>query len=266
MSTFDADKNKEITELKKLRKLKDKKPYADMVKSLAKKYKVTERSIRGWLLKRRPGLRKSRADAGGVRRPLVKNQKKKVLELLESGMELVQVKKITGVSDRQLERIRVKNPATADSDGSQPQDSAFGNEAKELFRKLFQLDLVGPEKGITIKTEKGIVFVPKEDCEDICLILGNAFNRMEHSKNKKLKVDRLQLREKMIWHKMEEQMKYATTSKEVESLTRMFIRMKEKFELTPDIITLEKVCKELKPDITFNDIVSLIKKHSEADA
>ena len=100
----------------------------------------------------------------------------------------------------------------------------------------------------------------------MCLILANAYNRGVFEDQHKYKMDRDQLREKLILHLMEREMHLAiehSDTKTIDSLTRMHDRMKTSVELDANIKVVEKVCKHLKPDITFEDIVNLIKQYSE---
>jgi hypothetical protein len=285
---FDKEKNEIVKKLKRLHKLKDRKPYQDMKTAVEKKYDVSGRTVERWLASRTPGKRKPRNDQNKVRVPVKKNVKKKVLELLSSGMELVEIKKITGVSDRALERIRKeratqintdvteksgnsfecksKESASADfAKNAQPEESAFGDKAKEIFRKLFQMDLIADDKGVKIKVNGRNVVVPKSYIEDICLILANAYYMS--TQDNKYNVDRMRLMRQGILNLIEQHIRLAATgrvdTKTIASLTLMYDRMVEQTKIDADFITVEKVCKELKPGVTIEEIVNLIKKHSE---
>jgi hypothetical protein len=277
---FDKEKNEVVNKLKKLHKLKDRKPYQDLKSEILKKYNVSGRTVERWMASRTPGVRKPRADANKVRVPVKKFAKKKVLELLSQGMDLKEIKKLTGVSDRQLERIRkdfttkstkgteVSDNKSKSAAGEPVEESAFGDKVKEIFRELFQLELIAPDKGLKIKLKNNkSVLIKKQDLEDVCLILANAYNRGTFEDEHKYKMDREQLREKLILHLMERQIHLAmehSDTKTIDALTRMHDRMSKNVELSADIKVVEKICKELKPDIAFDDIVNLIRKHIDS--
>lgn len=228
--------------------------------------------------RRMPGLRKSRSDAGKVKRKMGKGKKKMVKELLESGTNITDITKLTGETKEKIAKVRSQY-SEASIQNEEPgglKESSFGDKGKEIFRKLFDLDLIAPDRGIKLKVKSSKVeskskeqeewfIIPREDLEDVCMILANAWNRAEFAGKHKLKVDRDDLRKRMIVHLMEQQIRLASASsstKDIEALTRMYDRMRENIELNPNVLTVEAICKELKPDISFDDIISLIKKHS----
>jgi len=274
---FNPQLNKDITQLKKLSKLINKKRYLTFKQSLAVKYDVTIRTIENYMNKRTPGTRKSRNDAGKIRKPVLPREKKIAKELISAGVDLKDCKKIiekeTGkkVTDRKLENIRKKvEPELSNMnivelpETKEAEPSSFGDKAKEMFQKLFDLDLVAPGYGIKIRVNGRVFSVPKEDTDDICLILANAYNRTAGST---FKVDREQLLRQRLFHLVEQQIRLAVTdrlnSKEVESMIRQFKNLQQDIELDANIRTVEKICKELKPDITWSEIGALIKKHTD---
>lgn len=276
---FNHQLNRDIQTLKKLSKLINKEKYLAFKSELAKKYKVTIRTIENWMNKRVPGKRKSRNDAGKLRNPVLSKEKKAAKELLSAGVDIQDVKKIvekkTGgkITDRKLNNIRKAiepelsqkpdmNIVDMPIEAAEP--SSFGDKGKEMFQQLFDLDLIAPGYGYKIRVNGGVFTVPKEDADDICLILANAYNRTAGSK---FKVDREQLVRQRLFHLVEQQVRLAATerlsSKEVESLIRQFKNLQQDIELDANIRTVEKICKELKPDITWSEIGSLIRKFND---
>lgn len=270
---FDQEKNKDILELRKLRKRKTDIPkYMEMKRSIMKKYDVTARAVEKWLNRRNPGLRKSRNDAGKDRVKVIPKETKLVEELLQTGTDIKVMKKIvakkTGkpISDRKLAKIRTRVELKPEEPAEEIKKSGFGDKAKELFMKLFEVDLIAPDHGIALKVNKETFVIHKDDVIDICLILANSYNRSQSNEAKKKKVDRELLRKQMILHLMEQQIRFASetgSTQDVESLTRMYDRLREKFVRDANIRVLEKVCKHLKPDIQFDEIVSLIDEYTE---
>lgn len=276
---FNHRLNRDIQTLKKLSKLMNKEKYLAFKSELAKKYKVTIRTIENWMNKRVPGKRKSRNDAGKLRKPVLSKEKKAAKELLSAGVDIQDVKKIiekkTGgkITDRKLNNIRKAiepelsqkpdmNIVDMPIEAAEP--SCFGDKGKEMFQQLFDLDLIAPGYGYKVRVNGGVFTVPKEDADDICLILANAYNRTAGSK---FKVDREQLVRQRLFHLVEQQVRLAATerlsSKEVESLIRQFKNLQQDIELDANIRTVEKICKELKPDITWSEIGSLIRKFND---
>lgn len=270
---YDKEKNQLILQLRKLRKLKNDKPYRDLKNAIMKKYSVTERAVQIWLNRKNPGLRKSRNDAGKDRVRIIPKETQIVNEMLKSGVDIKTIKatvrKKTGkeISDRKLSKIRDRieqNSNVIDEN----KKSNFGDSAKELFRKLFELDLMAPDNGISLKVGKDKFVIPKQDVEDVCLILGNAWNRSQSTESKRKKIDRALLRKQMILHLMEQQIRIAAetgSTKDVESLTRMYDRMTENYLRDANIKVVEKICKHFKPDIQFDEIVSLIDDFTEEE-
>ena len=273
---FDREKNKLIMKLRKLRGKIDKTEYLREKKRIAGMYKVTERSVENWMTAKVPGKRKSRSDAGKDRVKVKTKEKKVVSELLSSGTPVATVKKIaeekTGgkISNRKMMKIRKKVEKEEEvkemeeAEKEEAEESNFGDAAKEIFRTLFELDLIAPDRGVSMKVDGKKIVIPKCDVEDICLILANSYNRQGQAK---YSVDRDALMQKKIKHLIEQQIRLAgdgrVDTKTVVQITQMYDRMLEKVEMDTNIKVVENICKELKPDISFTEVISLIKKYSE---
>ena len=270
---FDQEKNKDIVGLRKLRNRKvDTGKYMERKKAIMAKYGVTARAVEKWLLQRNPGLRKSRNDAGKDRVKVIPKETRLVKELIQTGKKIQDMKKIvakkTGkpFSTRKLAKIRTRVEPKLEESPEEIKKSGFGDKAKELFVKLFELDLIAPDHGISFKIGKETFVIHRDDVSDICLVLANSYNRYQTDDGKKKKIDRELLRKQMILHLMEQHIRFASetgSTQDVESLTRMYDRLREKFVRDANIRVLEKVCKHLKPDIQFDEIVSLIDEYTE---
>ena len=144
------------------------------------------------------------------------------------------------------------------------EESNFGDAAKEIFRTLFELNLIAPDRGVSMKVDGKKFIIPKCDVEDICLILANAYNRQGQAK---YKADRDELLKRKILHLIEQQVRLASAervdTKTIVLITQMYDKMLEKVDMDTNIKVVENICKELKPDITFTEVISLIKKYSE---
>ncbi len=277
---FDKEKNVLVTQLKKLRGLKDKTRYQELKKAVAKKYNVTPRAVEMWMNQRTPGARKVRSDAGKVKNKITAKEKNVTKELIDNGLKVKDMKKAVEekvgrkVSKRKLNKIR--ELAEKDVKGTEcenhshfeegAEESNFGDEAKELFRKLFELDLIAPNRGVSLNVCKKKFVIPKVVVEDICLILANAYN--DSGTENKFKVDRDEVRKIKMFALLDQQMRLASTervdTKTVEAITRMWDRMKEDQVADANIKVVVKVCEELRQGISYTEILGLIRKHSDS--
>lgn len=257
----------ELKALRALMKLRGQKSdarnlYLDKMKGIAKEFSISEKTVYRDMLKKIPGLRKTRNDAGKIRSNISHGTKEKAEELMQAGQTKEAVKKRLKLSQKKMERIsKMEHGKGKTKTGA----SKFGNEAKELFEKLFDFNLIAPGRGIAMKHNGVSFIVTREDLKDIILILANAYNRFCFAENKKLKLDRTQLRNAIMEHLIEDQMRFARESadyKLVEALTRMIDRLKEDTVLPDDFEAIMKVCQQLKPDISREDLIGLIKKIS----
>ena len=262
---FNNEINRDIKDLKLLRKKLDKKEYLNRKIAIAKKYKVSIRTIENWMTKKIPGMRKCRKDSGKDRIKVDNKAKNMAAELIKTDKQIKEIKQIIEnktckkMSKRQMTKVRI----AAEKETDKEQDSNFGDKAKELFEKLFELDLIAPDAGIRVKVGHSFITIRKEYLEDICLILANAYN---NAIEVKYKVDRNELLRRNILNLIEQQVRLAmqgiVDTKSIEAITRMFDKMNQEVEMNMDIRTVEKVCKELKKDITLDEIISLLKKYS----
>lgn len=267
---FNQQLNTDITSLKRLRKMRNRERYLQRKRIIANKYNVTIRAVELWLNQRMPGRRKGRNDADKPRNKVMPKEKKLARELLSSGMEVKKAKNIIEletkkpVSTRKMNHIRDRVEKDLEIVPTETEESNFGDRAKQLFEDLFEMKLIAPNHGVGIKVNGRRFVIPKEDIDDVCLILANAYNRTAANK---LKVDREQLLRQRIFHLIEQQVRLASSdivnTKSIEAITRMYDRMIEKLELDANIRTVEKICKELKPDITWSEVGALIRKYAD---
>lgn len=269
---IDIFKQEEINKLKLIRKLKDKTDYLKAKKEIAAKYNVTLRTVENWLNKDNAGIRKSRADAGKPRVQISESEEQITKELLTGGNQIKNIKKVLmektkkKVSNRKLNHIRDKAEAGLSTrqttESGQTSATSFGDEAKELFERLFELDLIAPNYGIKIKVGDKDIIIPKYYLETVCMILADAYNYVEN----KYKIDPEQLMRKRLFHLIEQHIRIAETqtssTEDVKDLVKMYNDLLEKVKLNADLKVVEKICQELKAGITFSEIVALIEKYS----
>ncbi|MCC7158956.1 MAG: hypothetical protein IT281_05410 [Ignavibacteria bacterium] len=239
--------------------------YKSFMEMVCKEFSISEKTVYRDMNKPVPGLRKNRNDRGKYRSKITDEEILKAEEIMKAGQTKKTVKKKLGVSNRKMKRINSEVSKQDSGHNTQDSVSNFGNEAKVFFEKLFEMNLIAPKNGIKLDYQDLSFIVPKADLGDIILILSNAYNRSCFADEKKLKVGRDELRNMMMHHLIEDQMRLAQESRDykmIEAITRMRDRMSEDSRLPDDFDTLLKVCKEIKPDISKEDVISLIKKVS----
>lgn len=270
---FEAD----IKELKSLRAKSTKNPakyeslYIKLRDELAAKYEVSIRTVQLWLNKKNPAIRKKREDAGRERVKLSPTVKTKLHDAVSSGankkqaLELIVNNKGTKVSKYKADKI-LKSEAEAIRAENKP--AAFAEDISEFVEKYFKLDLIPENKSIMIKMDKVKFPLTRSDMKDIQMILKNAHNRAQYAAEKRLKLDRTHLRRVRTWHLFEQLLDEAIARNDQKTFNSLTLAM-QRLELDPSKFanpnweTLEAVCKELKPDITFDEIYSLVEENTK---
>lgn len=141
------------------------------------------------------------------------------------------------------------------------------DEITQFFEKFFEIDLI-PVNGTQLQFKNKKFFLEKDEVADIILVLVNAYNKYASIKTK-LKLNREELVRSKLHNLFEYQInkfKDKYEPKELESIIRQYNQLWNKdVKVTADLKVVEKCMKELKPDITFDEIYALIKKHSKED-
>ena len=144
------------------------------------------------------------------------------------------------------------------------QKNKMNKDFKKFLSEYFDLENP-PADELKVKINKLSFLITKEDAGDIVLILTNAYNRWQKHNELDLPLDRDLLREQMLMHLFESQMRVASEVgdiKSIESLTRIYDRMKPQSELDTNFAVFEKCMRDVRPGITKEEIISLIKKNS----
>jgi len=261
-------------DLAKVKKIPGKKEKTVAIEALCKTYEVSRRSVYRDLASPNPLVRKIRTDSGQDR---IKASKKELLmfrELLHAGYAMQEARDIVEKkSKREITQYQINKITNEIKKMDLPEESMFGDNIEKFLKKYFTLQMIAPEKGVKIllkKSDKEKKLVPfilaKEDVEDLILILVNAYNR-DNKDNEKLKLDRNQLVRRKVYQLMEKFLRTAEDSgsiKDLEAITRMKKRLDfEVGNLTPDFKVLEKVVREINPDIEFDHLYYLVEKFSE---
>lgn len=268
---FEADikKLKELSAKRKRDRKKFEAVYLQFRNELAKKYGKTVRTVQNWLKDKTPWIRNQRDDAGKERVTLPADIKLIIKDAIDSGktkkqaMELVIIETGNKVSDRKANQV-----LAGEVNPNEP--AYFGTEFKEFLNTYFQLDLIPSAKGIKLKFGKVSYPLHKHDHNDILMILTNAYNRAQFATENKIKFDRSYLRKVRTWHLLEQLLTLATERNDMKIFNVITQSMKRlevdpaKFA-NPNFLTLEKICKDLQPDITFDEIYHLLEKHTKQD-
>lgn len=261
------DYRKSVQALNEIR-VYDKELYKKKIEETANHFKVSVKTIYRDTKKERDGkiagLRKTREDSGKFKTKISQTEKQMVTELMKAGKTKQDAVKIasekTGgkISRRKSDRIR--------PEASLGGNSLFGSKAKEFIEKLFEFNLIAPDSGIPLNYKGTKFLVSKEALGDIIMILSNAFNQSAGETNK-LQLDRKALMKSQIFNLLLYQISLAKISgniKDIESITRMYQRMEIDYgNISPDLKAVIKVCRVLKPDITEDEVFSLIKKFGD---
>jgi uncharacterized membrane protein YheB (UPF0754 family) len=253
-------------DLAKVKQMADKIKKRNVIKQLCITWQCSERSIYRDLGSPNPAVRKIRSDSGVDRIRATKKELKMFRELVAAGKDLGEAKSIVEKkSKREISQYQVNKISNEIKNMDVPEESSFGESIEKFLQKYFKLDMIAPENGVKVKLGSLSFIVSKEDVNDVILILVNSYNRNCKPDNK-LKLDRNQLVRQKIYHVIEQTLRTAeqtSSVKDLEAITRMKKRLDIQTQnLNPNFKIVEKVCKELKPDISFDDIYHLIEKHS----
>jgi len=243
---------------------------------IAKKYSKSIRTIQRDMNKDKI-VRKQRSDSGKLRKQLSDKEKQMITEARTAGKtkkEAVRIiEKKTGkkISNRVASRTEPLTPSPLPTCGTGSQKgegrvTMFGEEAKKFLEQFLEYDLIAPENGIKFKHKNVSFILDKEHCKDIILSLIDAYNKATDETNR-LQLDRNKYMRSQIFNLISYQVGIAKISGNILNLERV-VRMYQKMEidygsLPADLDVLIKVCRAIKPDVTEDEIFSLIKKLSE---
>jgi len=253
---------KDINRLKEL-KATDKNKYLAERELVAQKYNKSIRTIQRDMKKDKI-VRKPRSDSGKPRKNLTDKDKIMLTEARASGKTKKEAVKI--VEEKTGKKISNRVASRTEPKLATDKSTMFGDEAKKFFEKFFEYDLIAPENGIKFKYKNVSFILDKEHCQDIILTLVDAYNRAADEQNR-LQLDRNKYLRSQIFNLISYQVSLAKISGNINDLDRI-VRMYQKMEvdygnISPDLDLLIKVCREIKPDITEDEIFSLIKKLSD---
>lgn len=232
--------------------------YISFRDNIAGKYDVSVRTVQNWVKAKTPWARDKRDDAGKIRSKVSPKVTGLIDDALKSGHTKKQVKKIitdkTGknISNRVLNR-EAKKEVTSDHTG-------YGSEAKEFFKKLFDIDLIPSDKGIKMKYKNSNFIINKSDLADVCMILANAYVRSTGSST--FKINRAAMRRSNLWQMFDEAVTLIndrgvniTDLKEIS----LFIQRLEidRNKINPRAVTVWKIVQNYNPSVTLDEVISL---------
>lgn len=240
-------------------KVKDRDAYWSFRKVIMSQHGVSERTLYRDMKDKIPGLRKVRKDSGKLKSRMSPKAKAVMSEVMLAGKTKNEALKIA-------ERITGKKVSTRVAARTKPADVSstnFDKDIKPFLEKLCGYDLMSPKAEIKLKLGKLPFTVSKEDLSDIILILTNAYNRSNESAG--LPLDKNELFRKKIFQLLEYNIKLAEASSDLrslESITRMYNSIQEEHELGSDFEIVYNICAALRPGISRQEVISMIKQHS----
>jgi Trp operon repressor len=217
--------------------------------------------------KQLPGARKGRDDRGKDRNPVKVEEKKMLTELLKAGKTKEEAARIieerlnTDISTRKLAKMK---PEIADGSYT---ITSFGDELRQFIEQCLDFDKMSPDSCIKIFFVDRYILIPKEFLSHIIATITEVYNL-----NVKYH-DKLHLNEELLFrmrlfismNKMLRVVEQTLDFSALKELTKMYKDFKSEFELNPNFRIVEKICQEIKPDIKFEEIMSLVKKYSDQD-
>ena len=250
-----------VDDIRKLVSLrhKDHKAYESLKKTIMEEYSVSQRTVYRDMKDRIPGLRKVRKDSGKLKSNMSPKAKAIMSEVIFSGKTKNEALKIA-------EKITGKKVSTRVAARTKPvnvKNTNFDKDIKPFLEKICGYNMMSPNAGIKLKLGTLPFIVNKEDLSDIILILTNAYNRSNESAG--LPLDKNELFRKKIFQLLEYNIKLAEASSDLrslESITRMYNSIQEEHELGSDFEIVYNICAALRPGISRQEVISMIKQHS----
>lgn len=254
----------------KIKRITDPRKRRQAILKVAAAHGTTDKSIYRHMKKKVPGLRKVRKDSGKDKTPVTKKEASMVTELVRAGKTRGEASKILSSKTKRPISIRkmtkISHAIKKAEEPIEPVPSNFGSAALGLIRKLFELDLMAPDSGLKYEYNDVKFFIAKKQLEDIASICATSYNNYVTGDAKRLKGDYIDQLKLQLFYDIQELRRIAKATgniKDVEALTRMYDRLKTKnVELTPDFYLLEKCMKDLKPEITREQVIAIVKKNS----
>jgi transposase len=244
------------------------------VTRISKKYNLPERTIYDHqnLIKKRGTLRRKKRSDKGKEKNIPEECINQIKELRQGGRSLKEsfaiVESKFKIKISRHRRLKFSRQIMKEININDNNNSEFGDNLKNFLTEFFEINLIAPQKGINLKFNEVEFLLEKDEADDIILILINAYNKYAGI-DKKLKLDRIELLKMKLYHLLEAQVRQAAqdlNTKDLESITRQYLMLRKKDAKAPvNFKIFENCMKELKPDITFDELYSLIKKHSNED-
>lgn len=253
---------KKLLQLKAKDKTGYKKFYAELQKKYGKNYKQILRDLNKLKEGQTPGIRAKRSDADKEKRPPSKKQAKTYMELVKGGKSKTDARKMTEKITGQKLSYHQERKLQDDLVGDEIPETTFGSEAKKFISKLFELNLIAPDKGLKHKFKSVTLFIQKPDLEAIRNILATVYNRHVEGKDH-ITVDRNALLREEMFYSAAEFRRLADERGDVkmlEACSRIQARLdpNRKVELPNDFTAFLHAMKKLKADITREEAVDLL--------
>lgn len=222
------------------------------------------------------GIRKKRKDAGKNRVKITHTETKLFSELIESGFNKSEAKRIIEekMNKKISDRTKTKIAKKAESEpvkGKDAEVSSFGSEITKFLEKLFKYDKISPNKKIKVRFTKNItVHLRKKALKLIFMIIAGEYNMMQFKEKNKLQYDGDILQIEMIKYQLTEQMQIAFENNSLDDINKISLvlsRLKDNIaDYSPNFIAMKKVINAVyDKTLTNNGLLSLLTEHLGED-
>lgn len=230
---------------------------------MIEKYDVDVRTVQLWIKRKTPWIRDKRDDVGKERKKVSKKITALINDGIDAGLTQKKVKKI--VQDKSGQKISQRVMVRELNKKTNEDETAYGDEAKNYFRNLFELDLIPPDKGIKMKYGKTKFLILKSDLEDVCRILSNAYNRYADASDK-MKINRAADRKSKLWQMYDEAVNIinhrGVSIADLKEVSLFIQRLEiDRNKINPRVQTFWKILQNYSPEITLDEVISLAEEY-----
>jgi hypothetical protein len=254
---FNEELHKDIEKLKSLRAARFTKEFREMRDKVMQKHNISRRTVYYELQKKLPAVTQTNPKGNASEIPPCKVSPDDIIK--EFFMpEDVRGKMCPSDDDRNLIYLASMRIFRDEYSSNITGDLVF-----LFFHRLLNYGLRDTEKGIRMALIDDVFTLTKSDIDDFCLLLANAYNRSAEKQVHIKKDDYLKMK---VRHLLEQRLRAGedlVSFKELDSVTRVYKRL-ETVTSEININYIQVICNELKPGITIEEVLHLIKKHPES--
>jgi hypothetical protein len=186
-------------------------------------------------------------------------------QAIESGMKKGEAKKLVEKKTGRKISDRKSNTVLKKTKPAETKDTPFGTEAREFFRRLFEIDLIPPDKGLKMKYQGTSFLITKSDLEDVCRVIANAYNRYCEAKDM-MKFSRSAYRKQKLWQLYDEAVTKihdgGVSIGDLKEISLFINRLEiDRNKISPRVQTMYKIIQHYSPDVTLDEVISLAEEY-----